>query len=61
MDETNEANRDYRAEVLTEHVRKVIDAAPPLTAEQRDRIAAPLRTHQKILTTTTRVPGSDIG
>lgn len=41
--ETIEAARDYRAEVLAEHVRKVVDAAPPLTAEQRDRIAALLR------------------
>ena len=30
-------------ERLAEHVRKVVDAAPPLTAEQRDRIAAILR------------------
>jgi hypothetical protein len=41
--DTVEAARDYRAEVLAEHVRKVVDAAPPLTAEQRDRIAALLR------------------
>lgn len=41
--ETVEAARDYRAEVLAEHVRKVVDAAPPLTAEQRDKIAALLR------------------
>lgn len=41
--ETAEADRDYRAEVLAEHVRRVVDAAPPLTAEQRDCIAALLR------------------
>lgn len=35
--ETVEAARDYRAEVLAEHVRKVVGDAPPLTAEQRDR------------------------
>ena len=41
--ETVEAARDYRAEVLAEHVRKVVDGWPPLTAEQRDKIAALLR------------------
>lgn len=38
--ETIQAERDYRAEVLAEHVRKVVDSFPPLTAAQRDRIAA---------------------
>jgi hypothetical protein len=42
--ETIEAERDYRAEVLAEHVRKVVDAFPPLTDEQCDRIAVLLRT-----------------
>ncbi|TFC20189.1 hypothetical protein E3O51_05595 [Cryobacterium sp. MDB2-10] len=35
--------RDLAAERLAEYVRKVVDAAPPLTPEQRDRIAALLR------------------
>ncbi|PZS15339.1 MAG: hypothetical protein DLM60_17515 [Pseudonocardiales bacterium] len=37
--ETVEAERDYRAEVLAEHVRKVVDSFPPLTSTQRDKIA----------------------
>jgi len=41
--ETIEAERDYRAEVLAEHVRRVVDSFPPLSAEQRDKIAALLR------------------
>lgn len=41
--ETIEAERDYRAEVLAEHVRRVVDTAPPLTPAQRDRLAALLR------------------
>jgi hypothetical protein len=38
-----DARRDLRAAELEEHVRRIVDAAPPLTAEQRDRIAALLR------------------
>jgi hypothetical protein len=34
------AARDHRAEVLAEHVRRIVDTFPPLTAAQRDRIAA---------------------
>ncbi|MGH3687587.1 MAG: hypothetical protein ACRDQY_13730 [Pseudonocardiaceae bacterium] len=30
--------------VLAEHVRAVVDSFPPLTPEQRDRIATLLRT-----------------
>ncbi len=36
--------RDYWATELEEHIRRVVDAAPPLTAEQRDRLVAILRT-----------------
>ena len=39
----SDARRDLAAERLTEVVRRVIAAAPPLTPEQRDRIAALLR------------------
>jgi hypothetical protein len=39
-----EARTSLRALKLEEHVRKAIDAAPPLTDEQRTRIAALLRT-----------------
>lgn len=38
-----EARRNLRAEMLAEHVRKVVDQAPPLSTEQRHRIAALLR------------------
>lgn len=41
--ELTEARRDLRAEVLAGHVEKVLAQAPPLTDEQRDRIAAILR------------------
>ena len=34
------ARRDLAAERLAEHVRKVVDAAPPFTEEQRRKIAA---------------------
>ena len=46
-DEDREAERraraDYAAAKLEEHIRRVVDAAPPLTAEQRDRLALLLR------------------
>lgn len=38
-----ELRRETRAEALARHVAKVVDEAPPLTAEQRNRIAALLR------------------
>jgi hypothetical protein len=34
-----EARRNLRAERLAEHVRRVVSEAPPLTEEQRARIA----------------------
>lgn len=37
------AKRDLAAEKLAEHTRRVVDAAPPLTPAQRDRIASILR------------------
>ncbi len=37
------ARINLRAEMLTRHVAKVVAQAPPLTPEQRDRIAALLR------------------
>jgi hypothetical protein len=33
------ARRDLRAAELEEHVRRIVDQAPPLTAEQVSRIA----------------------
>jgi hypothetical protein len=35
--------RDLAADRLAEHIEKVVSEAPPLTMEQRDRIAAILR------------------
>lgn len=37
------ATREFRARSLEEHVRQVVDSAPPLTDEQCDRIATLLR------------------
>ena len=34
---------DRRVEQLEDHIRRVVDAAPPLTAEQRDKLALLLR------------------
>jgi len=39
----SELRRDYATEKLADYVAKVVDAAPPLTPAQRDRIAALLR------------------
>ena len=36
--------RDLRAAELAEHVRRIVDQAPPLTNDQRNRIASLLRT-----------------
>ena len=33
------ARRDLTAAVLEQHIRRAVDAAPPLTAEQRERLA----------------------
>jgi len=38
-----DAKRNLRAENLAVHIAELVDAAPPLTAEQRDRLAALLR------------------
>lgn len=35
--------RDLKAARLAEHIAKVVDSAPPLTPEQRDRLALLLR------------------
>lgn len=37
------ARRDLAATSIAEYAKKVVAKAPPLTAEQRDRIAAILR------------------
>jgi len=38
-----EARRNLRAERLAKAIRETVDAAPPLTDEQRGRLAALLR------------------
>jgi hypothetical protein len=37
------ARRDLAADVIAQHAARVVAKAPPLTDEQRDRIAAILR------------------
>jgi hypothetical protein len=41
--DTGDLRRDMRAAKLADHIRRVVDAAPPLTDDQRARIAALLR------------------
>jgi hypothetical protein len=38
-----DARRDLNAERLAEHIRRVVDAAPPLTPEQVERLSTLLR------------------
>lgn len=38
-----QTRRDLAAERLASYIAKVVDAAPPLTDEQRDRLAVLLR------------------
>lgn len=38
-----QARQDYKAVTAAEYIRKLVDEAPPLTAEQRDRLALLLR------------------
>lgn len=42
-DRLPDLRRDLRAATLEEHIRKLVDGWPPLTAEQRDRLAVLLR------------------
>lgn len=42
-----DARRELAALTLEEHVARVVAAAPPLTDEQAERIAARLRTGEK--------------
>ena len=41
--ETDRLAREFRAERLAAHIRRTVDAAPPLTSEQRERLAMLLR------------------
>lgn len=38
-----DARRNLRTERLAEHIARVVDEAPPLTPEQRDKLALILR------------------
>ena len=38
-----EARREFKASTLADHIRATVDEAPPLTPEQRDRLALLLR------------------
>jgi hypothetical protein len=38
--DTTELRRQLKAERLEDHIRRVVDAAPPLTNDQRSKIAA---------------------
>lgn len=40
---TKQLQTEFRAQRLAEHIQKIVDAAPPLTPEQRDRLALLLR------------------
>jgi hypothetical protein len=38
--EADDLARQLREETLAKHIREVVNAAPPLTGEQRERLAA---------------------
>lgn len=44
--EVDRLRAEYRSEALREHIERVVSAAPPLTAEQRSRLALLLSTGQ---------------
>jgi hypothetical protein len=39
----DDLKRQIKAETLEAHIRKTVDSAPPLTREQRERLAAVLQ------------------
>ncbi len=41
--QTDELAADFKADRLSQYIRRVVDEAPPLSAEQRDRLALLLR------------------
>ncbi|MFI0861773.1 hypothetical protein ACH4RA_16140 [Streptomyces smyrnaeus] len=41
--DTGDLRRDLRAAALEQYIRRVVDTAPPLTEEQRSRLAVLLR------------------
>jgi hypothetical protein len=43
VDEADRLDTEIRTERLAEYIRRTVDVAPPLTAEQRDQLALLLR------------------
>lgn len=43
------ARRNLKVERLAEHIARTVEAAPPLTDEQRDRLAALLCPHERVV------------
>lgn len=41
--ETTDVQRAFKADRLAVHIRRVVESAPPLSQEQRDRLALLLR------------------
>ena len=41
--DTTELRRELKAERMADYIARIVDDAPPLTAEQRDRLALLLR------------------
>lgn len=44
--DTADLDRELKAASLEDHIRRVVDAAPPLTEEQRTRLALLLAPHR---------------
>ena len=44
---TDELAAEFKADRLSQYIKRVVDSAPPLTAQQRDRLALLLRGHSK--------------
>ena len=47
--DTTELRRQLKAERLAEHIARVVAEAPPLSSEQRDRLAALLRPRERVV------------
>lgn len=46
--DVTELKRQLKAERLEDYIKRAVDAAPPLTLEQRDRLAALLRGGERL-------------
>lgn len=51
--DVTELRRQMKAERLEEHIRRIVDEAPPLTEEQRVRLASVLDARARVTTTQT--------